>query len=140
MGYVTFQSRHEDHQNLHTHFLWTLEDTEELNGILPGDSVKLHIDIDAKTYSEYEDKGILGIRASKKPESLPLKGSDYEVEIMFVVKRRVHQINRDWMSNYIGFRLSSTTVFLETMSDEAEKLFSELQSQNNQYEHDFLYQ
>lgn len=130
MGYVIFQSRKENHSVLLSHRLEdSTNNSDELIGFLPGDTIELCLTIGQQLAQNYKAKGSKASNSRIKTNP-SIEQTIYEVCLFFQIIKRVHHVSRDWMSQYkMGFRSIGTTIYLEPFSDEDEDIFVEVQGE-----------
>ena len=126
MGYVVFQSR-QGNQELGHDFLFDQDDNDEtLSAFLLWDTVILTRNITESEYRTLSQHPISGVKVRRKAETPDTVEPGYEADFEFTVTKRSHQILPDWMSDRRGYRLSSTKVVLQAVSEEAESILTAL--------------
>ena len=131
MGYLRIQQRNDNQKFISTAFLDDSSITDDnLLGIMAGDVMTLKLEIQEETFRTLATGNPPGVEVLKRIYHREGEPARFEASIECKVIRREHVVSRDWLSkNEIGFRLSSTTILVEAVSDEAEAILLSLQKQ-----------
>lgn len=131
MGYLRIQQRNDNQKSVSTAFLDDSSITDDnLLGVMPGDVLTLKLEVQEETFNILSTENRPGVTLQQRIYQREGEPVHYDAFVECKVIRREHLVSRDWLSKHeIGFRLSSTTILVEAISDEAEELLISLQKQ-----------
>jgi hypothetical protein len=131
MGFITFIKRGNPNEEIFTDSFEDLSAIgESIQGLLVGDCTEVILEVSEEIFKQYQDRPVKGGAFREYLQDYEYALPKFEAAFEFKVIKRLHRISRDWMNSpeMTGFRVSSTVVYLEALSEEAEELFTLIQT------------